>query len=137
MPRTPLDPFKLDAVAVVRERQAGVITRRQLLDAGAVIPDVRRLLSRGELVAWAPGVYLDHGGTPTWLQRAWGAVLLCWPAALAGDSALRAEAGPGWRGRADSLPIQVAIDVSRRVRRPHPDVEVRRVTALKRAREGR
>jgi hypothetical protein len=117
--------------------QSGVLSRRQALEAGATSADLRRWLARGELVAWAPGVYLDHSGPPTWIQRAWCAVQLCWPAVLAGDSGLRAECGPGWRGRADGAPIQVAIDGSRRVRTAHPDVQVRRVARLdERARWG-
>lgn len=37
------------------------------------------------------------------------------PAALAGMSALRAVAGPGWRRHPDHLPIEIAVDVARTV----------------------
>lgn len=72
---------------------------------------------------------MDHTGEPTWLQRAWAAVLAVWPAALAGRSALRSEAGPGWRDHDESAPIEVAVDASRTVVAP-PGVVVRRVTGL-------
>ena len=42
---------------------------------------------RKELVVLFPGVYVDHTGRASWIQRAWGAVLYAWPAALAGESA--------------------------------------------------
>lgn len=45
-----------------------------------------------------PGVYVDHTGAPTWIQRAWAGVLYHWPAALTGEAAVRSVQGPGWRG---------------------------------------
>jgi len=70
---------------------------------------------------WAPlhrGVYVDHTGTPTWRQRAWGAVLHCWPAGLADESALiahglrpedpakqRREAGASLASRTAASPV--------------------------------
>jgi hypothetical protein len=50
--------------------QAGVISRRQALSAGLEPHDVRRLLRRREWALLHPGVYVDHTGTPSWLQRA-------------------------------------------------------------------
>lgn len=85
---------------------------------------------RHELDVWAPGVYATEGGRLTWIQRAWGAVLACAPAVLDLDSALRAECGPGWRGRDDEAPIQVAIADSRSCTLTHPEIDVRRVAGL-------
>lgn len=79
------------------ELQSGVVARRQVLAAGQTDNDIRRRLRRR---AWAqvhPGVYVDHTGALTWLQRAWAAVLFAEPAALCHDSALRADDGPGRR----------------------------------------
>ena len=62
--------------------QSGVVAMRQALDAGL---GEREVADRLRTRAWVPlhrGVYLDHAGSPTWLQRAWAAVLLAWPAAL-------------------------------------------------------
>lgn len=93
------------------ERQAGVVSRRQARDAGLRDHDLRRLVRRREWAPVHPGVYVDHTGPLTWLQRAWAAVLAVWPAALCHESALRAENGPR-RLAAESrtAAIHVAID---------------------------
>jgi hypothetical protein len=49
--------------------QAGVIARRQALEAGLTDNDIRRRLRRREWVSVHPGVYVDHTGPLTWLQR--------------------------------------------------------------------
>ncbi len=103
-------------VARLRERQAGVLSRRQVVELGGTAADFRRLARAGVTVV--PGVCLAHTGTPTWLERAWAAVLTVWPAALAGRSALRAEAGPGWRDIDVAAPIEVAVDRRRTVSTP-------------------
>lgn len=95
--------------------QEGVVSRRQLLDAGTSAADIRRLLRRRELHPVHPGVYVDHTGPPTWHQRAWAAVLSVWPAALAGESALVAhENGPFDQRR----PVEVAVPHGRHVTPP-------------------
>ena len=104
--------------------QAGVIARRQAFEAGLTSNDVRRLLRRREWVVVHPGVYIDHNGPLTWIQRAWGGVLHAWPAALCGESALRAVDGPGRRN--DEGTIQVAVAVGRRVA-DRPGLAVRRM----------
>ncbi|WP_410506972.1 type IV toxin-antitoxin system AbiEi family antitoxin domain-containing protein [[Mycobacterium] appelbergii] len=68
--------------------QAGVISRRQALDAGMHDHDIRRLLRRNEWARVHDGVYVHHTGPLTWLQRAWAAVLYAAPAALCLESAL-------------------------------------------------
>ncbi|OLO99626.1 hypothetical protein BVU76_24705 [Mycolicibacterium porcinum] len=72
----------------VLRQQAGVISRRQALDAGMEQHDIRRLLRRNEWTRVHDGVYVDHTGPLSWLQRAWAAVLYAAPAALCLDSAL-------------------------------------------------
>jgi hypothetical protein len=59
----------------------------------------------------APRRFLDHTGHPSWLQQGWAAVHLCWPAALAGQSALRVVEGPG--SRRPASPIEVAVNRNR------------------------
>lgn len=117
------------AVAARLARQDGVVSRDQLLAAGCRPHDVERLLRRRELFVALPGVYVAHNGPRTWQQQAWVAVLSCWPAALAGRAALRAENGPGLRGFDESAPIEVAVDVDRTVR-DKPGVSVRRMAGL-------
>jgi hypothetical protein len=95
--------------------QGGVVSRRQLQAAGLAPHDVARLVRRRELTPLHPGVYVDHTGDPTFLQRCWGGVLLVWPAALGGETAMRVAEGPGSR-RPDDV-IQVAVHRDRHVAR--------------------
>jgi hypothetical protein len=105
--------MNLKAYAGLLALQSGVVSRRQLIaDAGLQQHDLQRLVRRRDLVRVHDGVFLNHTGEPTWLQRAWIGVHLVWPAALAGDSALRAAEGPGRSGRDESV-IQLAVDRDR------------------------
>ena len=116
-------------LAALLAAQDGVVSRAQLVGAAHEPYDLERLLRRKELFVALPGVYVNHNGPRTWQQRAWVAVLSCWPAALAGASALRAENGPGMRGFDEAAPIEVAVDVGRTVR-GKPDVRVRRMAGM-------
>ena len=75
------------------------------------------MVRRRELVRLHPGVYLNHTGDPTWLQRAWAGVLYAWPSALWGPSALRAADGPGRRDADDRL-VHVAVAAARNLTEP-------------------
>ncbi len=97
--------FDLRSVAHHLQWQDGVVSRRQLLAAGALPHDIRRLLRRRDLTVAHPGTYVDHTGPLTWDQRAWAAVLHHAPAALCDESAL-----PNPPPRA---PITVAVAVDR------------------------
>jgi very-short-patch-repair endonuclease len=108
-------------------RQSGVISRGQVHEAGDAVWDIRRRLRRREWVRLLDGVYLEHTGEPTWLQRSWAGVLHLWPAAIAGSSAVRAVLGPGWRGYDDRAPIEIAVARERRVSAP-AGCRVRRTT---------
>ena len=108
------DDAQVTLTALLRD-QAGVVSRSQALATGAAENDVRRLLRRREWVLVHPGVYVDHTGELTWLQRAWAAVLFAWPAALSHESALRAADGPG-SGKQDL--VHVAVGRDRRVAAP-------------------
>jgi hypothetical protein len=89
--------------------QRGVLSRRQLLDAGVTDNDIERWIRRRQLVVSRPGVYLNHTGPPTRAQEEWIAVLSAWPAALSHESAI-----PALRGRG----IQVAVDMRRTIEVP-------------------
>lgn len=105
----------MDEVSRLLALQSGVVSRRQLLALGVRPHDLERALRRRKLTRMLPGVFVDHTGQPTWLQRAWAGVLHWWPAALADGSALRAVAGPGWRHAVADGPVTVAVDVRRTV----------------------
>jgi hypothetical protein len=112
-------PFDHDGMVRLRDEiQGGVISRRQLRDLHAQDHDIRRLVRNRELAVIHPGVYVNHTGNPTWGQRAWAAVLACWPAALTGRSALPK---PPERG-----PIEVMVPMSRTVRAPYGVIVRRR-----------
>lgn len=106
-----------------------MVSRRQVLECGLAEHDIRRMLRRREWASVHEGVYVDHTGTPTWLQRAWAAVLFAWPAALSHESAIRAADGPGRRDRPETRPIQVAISHRRTVVAPE-GIVVHRVLDL-------
>lgn len=108
----------------ILDRQDGVISRRQALAAGMTRTDVARMVRRREWSQVHPGVYVNHTGRLSWRQRAWAAVLACWPAALDGPSSLRAHEGPGRRGGGNG-PIHVMVDHPRHPK-PPPGVRVRR-----------
>lgn len=105
-------------VARLIDVQDGLITRRQAIEAGLTPTAITRQVRRRAWVAVHPGVYVDHTGPLSWRQRAWAAVLACWPAALTGASALRAHEGPGPRAARDDQPVEVVVDHRRRVRAP-------------------
>ncbi len=121
-------------VAGLLSDQAGVVSGAQIVSLG---------ISRHAVDTWRhnrlvrtliPGVYADHTGEPTWLQRAWAAVLYAAAgadlrsAALCGASATRAHEGPG-RAERDGQVIHVAVERSRNLR-AQPGVRIHRVSWL-------
>jgi hypothetical protein len=105
----------MDVQDVLRA-QDGVISRRQVLEAGKGDSYIKRRLARREWARVHPGVYVNHTGPPTWAQLAWAAVLFYWPAALAGPSALHAARVRGYEPKDDGA-IHVIVDRTRTVRR--------------------
>ncbi len=105
-------------IAALMSRQDGLISRGQALGNGLSDADLRRMVRRREWARVHPGVFVDHTGPLTWVQRAWAAVLIASPAALCAESALRADDGPGRRGRDDTSSIHIAIDTDRQCRTP-------------------
>jgi hypothetical protein len=108
--------------------QSGVVTRRQAETAGLQPHHVRRLVRRRELVRLHPGVYVDHSGHPTFLQRAWAATLLHEPSALAAETALRMVEGPG--SRRPEEPIHLAVERDRHHHHPRPGIVLHRTAHL-------
>lgn len=101
------------------DRQDGVVARHQLLDLGAAPHDVRRWLRGRDLVVVHPGVYVNHTGPLRWVDRAWAAVLVSWPAALCGRTALDLAGDP----------LHVAVDVDRNLVE-RPGITVHRILGL-------
>ena len=105
-----------ESVAALLDLQAGVISRRQVLEAGGADKDIARCLRRRLWARVHDGVYVNHTGQLTHEQRAWAAVLYYWPAALAGDSALLAHgARTTGRRRHEQNLVEVAIAHTRSV----------------------
>jgi hypothetical protein len=103
------DPDREQLAVLLDLVQDGVVARRQLVELGVRDHDVKRMLRRKELVRVPHhrGVFVNHTGPLSWEQRAWAAVLVHWPAALARESALPRPAVGG--------PIHVAIAPGRTV----------------------
>lgn len=117
MGREPDEQRTIDHVDLQRtlDLQAGVIARRQALDAGETAVSIARRLRRREWIAVHPGVYVSHNGPLTWLQRAGAAVLAAGPgAALCLDSAMRAHQGKGQLDTKEDV-IHVAIPRKRTI----------------------
>ncbi len=76
------------------DAQAGVVHRRQLRVHGLDDNDLRRLVRQRRLVRIHLGVYINHTGAPSWLSRAWAAVLFHREAALCDRSALDLAGDP-------------------------------------------
>jgi hypothetical protein len=104
------------SIQEILEQQDGVISRRQVREAGGTDADIERRLSRREWARIHPGVYVNHTGPPTWNQLAWAAVLYYWPASLAGPSALHASKVRGYEPR-EGAPIHVCVDRTRTITR--------------------
>jgi hypothetical protein len=110
----------MERLPALLERQAGVVARRQVLELGLDDEWLRRAVHRRELRRVHQGVYVNHTGPLTWLQRAWAAVLFYWPAALSHESVLRLfdVRRPGARNVAvvpDQEPVCVVVDHRRTV----------------------
>lgn len=89
--------------------QAGVVSRRQILELHGTDRDIARMLRRRELVVVHPGVYVNHTGSPSRHQLEWAAVLYYWPSALTRESALPTPSRSG--------PVHVAVSDRRSVTR--------------------
>ena len=80
-PRSPVP----DALILLADQQAGILTREQVLGAGLTRAVLERLLRQGPWSSLARGVCWTRSGDPPWIALAWGGVL------LGGD---RARLGP-------------------------------------------
>lgn len=116
----------MDQISQLLRDQDGVVSRRQLHEAGLTPGDLARMLRRRELARVHPGVYVEHTGPLTWQQRAWAGVLFAWPAALTHRSAVRAAEGPGRRSGEDRL-IEVTVDRQRHLSGDADGVRIRRM----------
>ncbi|MFD0806055.1 type IV toxin-antitoxin system AbiEi family antitoxin domain-containing protein [Nocardioides caeni] len=114
-------------LAQLLRAQCGVLSRAQLIAAGAGEGDITRMRRRKEIRRVHSGVYVDHTGPLTYEQREWVAVLAAWPAALCGESAI-----PGRRPQV----VEVAVERGRTVAVPDGPADGHRC-ALRRVRAHR
>jgi hypothetical protein len=113
-----MPPYVLALLAT----QSGVVSRQQLSELGCSDNLVQTWVRRRLLVRLVRGAY-EHTGEPTFDQWCWAAVLAHRPAALAGESALRAAEGSFSR-RGDPAVSVITPWETRRV--AHGGVTVRR-----------
>jgi Transcriptional regulator, AbiEi antitoxin len=64
-------------IALIADRQHGVVTRRALLDAGLSVEEIKRRVRKGLLLPEFPGVYRVGHGAPSVDARYMAAVLAC------------------------------------------------------------
>lgn len=91
------------ALDLLRARQSGVVSRRQLLALEITDASIRRRV-RNQWRSVHAGVYVTHTGPLTWEQKAWAACLALWPAAVARESAF-----PAALHRVGPAPIHVVV----------------------------
>ncbi len=116
-------------MARILAAQTGLISRAQVIAAGGQDHDVARMLRRRRWAAIHPGVYADHTGPLSRGQQEWAAVLLYWPAALGGPSALARYGVRTGRDReaGTTHPVHLVVERSRRVS-ARPDIELTRIS---------
>lgn len=102
-------------------QQDGVAARSQLLGLGLTDDDIETLVRRRQLTRVATGVYLEHTGEPTWLQRVWTGTLRFAPAAAAGRTALTLIGLARPR-----TPVEVVVSHNRRPRGREAGLQVSR-----------
>ncbi|HET9420743.1 MAG TPA: hypothetical protein VFO49_06390 [Nocardioides sp.] len=110
-------------VLALLDDQCGVVSRRQVIEAGGTDNDIERLIRRREWARVFEGVYVNHTGRLSPVQQDWAAVLLHWPAALDGASALRAA---GVRLERQRAAVELVVAESRHPVDP-PGVRTRRI----------
>lgn len=113
--RSSIDDVNPPEIERLLRRQAGVIARRQVLEAGGDRALVARKVRRREWVLLHDGILIDHTGEPTRRQREWTALLRHPGSVLAGRSALRAEGLGVEPARRD--PIEIAVPHGRHLKR--------------------
>ena len=101
----------MDQLVAILVEQQGVISRGQVLMSGGDDDLIKRMIRRREWVRVHRGVYVNHTGTVTWIQRVWAALLFYDEGVVWDESALRLT---GCRTGGGEDIIHVAIDRSRR-----------------------
>ncbi len=118
-----------DPLAAQVRRQAGAVTRAQVLASGRSRKWLECRVRSGRWVQVLPRVYVTHAGPRGWRTRAWAAVLYAGPdAALAGRSAAFEL---GMTRRVPEV-VEVAVPWPRQVK-DQPGVRVRTREGLDRA----
>ena len=128
--RSPLRSEAEAVVALIASRQAGVVARWQLLEAGLTADEIRSRVARGLLHVVVRGVYAVGQRALSPAARYWVAVLACGPGALLGGRSAAEFAGVV--PPRPSLPVTVVVPPQ--VQRSPPGVRVRRLRITARER---
>src|SRR3954470_10557051 len=107
--------------------QAGAGSRGQVLCCGHNDDFIEQRLRHKDWATVHRGVYVNHTGPLTWIQRLWAGLLFAWPAAADAESALALH---GLRTGSTPDDIHVVITPDRRVREP-AGVRVRTMRRLR------
>ncbi|MDQ1702792.1 MAG: hypothetical protein QOF57_2044 [Frankiaceae bacterium] len=107
------------------DRQGGIVTRRQLREAGVTDHAVAHRVRRCDWQRVRPGVYATFSGPIPFASQLWAAVL------YAGDGAVisHGSASHVWRWTTEPSVIEVTVPAERRVA-GQPGVRVRRAALL-------
>lgn len=104
-PRTGLGP----ALVTLTEKQAGVVSRDQLLRSGLHRRSIARMLATGSLVVITPGIYARFREVG-WLGKAWAGIL------LGGGSAVLGGASAGFlEGLVREEPAEITVYTTRQL----------------------
>lgn len=105
MTQTPARGLDRERLTELLDLQDGVVSRKQLIELGALPHEIARMVRRRDLIRVHRGVFVNHTGPLLRIQREWSAVLAVWPAALTRGSALP--------GADHSDAVHVAVTASR------------------------
>lgn len=119
----------MDELARLVRRQAGVLSRQQVLSSGLDDVAIERLVRRREWTRLSDGVFVDHTGPLSRRQREWAALLRYQGSVLAGGSSLGASGLSGPDHRAD---VELAVRHGRRLS-PPPGITVVQLRCFERA----
>lgn len=109
---------RIELVGVVASRQAGRVTRAQLIRLGVTNDVTRRWVESGYLIRVLPKVYAVGHRTPSPEAELWAAVLYAGPGAM-----LSHASAARWRGLIDHAPRLINVSTPRNAR-PLPGIDL-------------
>lgn len=119
----------MDDLARLARRQAGVVSRTQVLGLAGDDVLIERMLRRREWTRVHDGVYVDHTGSLSRRQREWAALLRYPGSVLSAGSALGAA---GLEGHGNGVRVELAVPHGRRIGRS-AGIDVRQLRCFEEA----